>query len=227
MIRLHQVSRSYDGERQVLRGVDLEVDPGEFLAVIGRSGCGKTTLLNIIGGLDTAYDGDAEVAGRSLRALGDRELSAYRSTAVGFVFQAYHLLDHLRVIENIELPAFFARSAGTARPAGSSGEASVRRRAEEILGRIGLGDRASARPGELSGGERQRLALGRALFHRPPLLLCDEPTGNLDRKTGGEVVALMREIHRDDHPTVVVATHDDAIAEAADRVLELDDGALL
>jgi ABC-type lipoprotein export system ATPase subunit len=220
MIRLHQITRSHDGQRQILRGLDLEVAAGEFIAVVGRSGSGKTTLLNIIGGLDTAYGGRAEVAGRSLTALGDRELSEYRSTTVGFVFQAYHLLDHLRVVENIELPAYFDRQAKAAGPA------SVRRRAVEILGRIGLRDRASARPGELSGGERQRLALGRALFHRPPLLLCDEPTGNLDRTTGREVVALMREIHRDDHPTVVVATHDEAISDAADRVLELDDGAL-
>jgi ABC-type lipoprotein export system ATPase subunit len=220
MIRLHGVGKSYPPDRRVLRGIDMEVGEGEFVAIVGRSGSGKTTLLNIIGGLDSCYDGEVEAAGRVLGKLGDSELSDFRNTNVGFVFQAYHLLDHLRVIENVELPALFDRR----RDALSA--AALRRRSNEVLARIGLIDRAFAQPGELSGGERQRLALARALLHRPPLLLCDEPTGNLDTKTGAEVVELMREIHHDDHPTVVVATHDDAIAESADRVLVLKGGLL-
>jgi len=220
MIRLSGVNKRYRGGPLVLRDVEMEVSADEFVAVVGRSGCGKTTLLNLIGALDTEYEGDIEISGRSLRGLDDRQLSGLRSRFFGFVFQAYHLLDHLRVIENVELPALFGVGGGL------SGGAGVRRRAEEVLERIGLLDRSMALPGELSGGERQRLALARALFHRPPVLLCDEPTGNLDARTGGEVVSLIREIHRDEHHTVVVATHDESIAASADRVVELAEGAL-
>jgi ABC-type lipoprotein export system ATPase subunit len=220
MIRLNGVNKFYSPEHQVLREIDMEVMAGEFVAIVGRSGSGKTTLLNIVGGLDTRYNGEVEVSGRMLGDLGDAELSDFRNTNVGFVFQAYHLLDHLQVIENVELPALFDRRRD-APPAEA-----VRRRAEEVLERIGLIERAFVQPGELSGGERQRLALARALLQRPPVLLCDEPTGNLDNETGAEVISLMREIHQDDHPTVIVATHDDAIAASADRVLELSGGLL-
>jgi len=204
----------------VLRGVDLEVAGGELVAVVGRSGSGKTTLLNILAGLDSTYEGRVELAGRDLERMGDRELSGLRNRTVGLLCQSYNLLGHLTVLENAALPWLFARGEGT------PGRRAARARAEEVLDRVGLGDRGGARPHELSGGEQQRLALARALFHRPQILLCDEPTGNLDAATGGEVVALLVEVHREQEVTVLAATHDPAIAAAAGRVLELRDGRL-
>jgi len=198
----------------------LEVEAGEFVSILGRSGSGKTTLLHIIGGLDSGFEGEVEVAGSSLGLLDDSRLSGLRNAGIGFVFQAYHLLDHLSVGENAALPSLFARGPTTMSAAG------VSRRTGEVLERVGLRDRVGDRPSELSGGERQRLAIARALFQEPRLLLCDEPTGNLDDATGADIVVLLGGIHRDDGVTVVTATHDGAISRTAGRVLRLDDGLL-
>jgi ABC-type lipoprotein export system ATPase subunit len=219
VIRLQGVRKRYPGsEIDVLRGIDLVIEDGEFVSIVGRSGTGKTTLLNLIGGLDSAFNGVVEVAGLDLRALGEAEISAFRNRTVGHVFQAYHLLDHLSCRENVALAALFSR--GEARRDGLR----IRRRADELLESVGLGGAGSRRPTTLSGGERQRIALARALFNRPKILLCDEPTGNLDTETGREVVELLDALHREREMTVVAATHDEAIAAAGARVLYLRDG---
>jgi ABC-type lipoprotein export system ATPase subunit len=221
VIRLRSLSRSFDGRRHVLRGLDLDVAAGELVAVVGRSGAGKTTLLNVVGGLDTGYEGSAEVAGLRLADLDDRALSAFRNRSVAFVFQAYNLLDHLSVAENVELPSLFARSRS-----GSESHGELRERALAALASVGLADRHDDRPGVLSGGERQRVAIARALLQRAPLLLCDEPTGNLDEATGADVTVLLQELHNAGGVTMVVATHDRAICRLANRVLELREGTL-
>jgi ABC-type lipoprotein export system ATPase subunit len=216
VIRLEQVRKRYPGaDIDVLRGVDLEVGAGEFVSIVGRSGSGKTTLLNLIGGLDSSFEGSVEVDGRALQGLQDDEIAAFRNRRVGFVFQAYHLLDHLTCGENVALAAMFAR--GEARRDG----AWVRDRVSEVLASVGLADAVRRSPTTLSGGERQRVAVARALFHEPAILLCDEPTGNLDSETGREIVVLLGELHRRNGLTIVAATHDDAVSQASDRVVRL------
>lgn len=218
---MRSVSRSFPSGREVLSGLDLDVEAGQLVAVVGRSGVGKTTLLNVIGGLDTRYHGSVEVDGRRLADLGDRELSAFRGRTVGFVFQAYNLLEHLTVAENASLPSLFAHGH-----VGIGDRREARSRAHEVLEEVGLADRADDLPTALSGGERQRVALARALFHRPPLLLCDEPTGNLDEATAVRIAELLRSVHRGGGVTVVIATHDPALFQLADRMLELSGGSL-
>jgi putative ABC transport system ATP-binding protein len=214
------VRKRYPGSGvEVLRGIDLEIGRGEFASVVGRSGSGKTTLLNLIGGLDTSFEGELEVGGGSLRGLPDSELAAYRNRTVGLVFQDSQLLDHLSCADNVALAAHFDRG-------GRGDRARLRRRADEVLEAVGLGGAAGRRASTLSGGERQRVALARALFLEPELLLCDEPTGNLDAETGAAVVDLIAGLHAAGRLTVVAATHDDAIAAAGSRVLELRDGVL-
>jgi ABC-type lipoprotein export system ATPase subunit len=222
MIRLEGVTKRYPGaEVDVLRGVDLEVTEGEFVSVVGRSGSGKTTLLNLIGGLDSVFDGDVTVAGRSLRSLDDRSASTFRNRTVGFVFQGYHLLDHMTCRENVALASLFARGGGH-----RSG-AEVRDRADGLLAEVGLEGHGDRHPATLSGGERQRVALARALFGEPPLLLCDEPTGNLDTTTAAEVVEVLFRLHERHGTTVVAATHDEALTGVGVRTFELVDGSLV
>ncbi len=223
MIRARGVFKSYRTGRsalEVLRGVDLEVADGEFVALVGRSGSGKSTLLGILGGLDTDYTGTVEVGGQDLRKLSDAQLSAYRNSSIGFVFQSFHLLDHLSCRDNVALPALFERGAGQANE-------SARARADELLARVGIAEKATARPSTLSGGQKQRLAIARALFHRPALLIGDEPTGNLDSNTADEVLALFLKLCRDDKVTLVLVTHDSTIARAADRIIEMRDGVVV
>jgi ABC-type lipoprotein export system ATPase subunit len=221
VIRLEGVCKRYPGsDIDVLAGIDLTVEANEFVSIVGRSGSGKTTLLNLIGGLDGNYSGLVEVDARALRDLGDAELSEIRNRNVGHVFQAYYLLDHLSCEENVAVAALFARGEKRRR------RSWVQRRAAEVLEIVGLDGAGRRRPTTLSGGERQRIALARALFHRPSVLLCDEPTGNLDTETGAEIVELLRLLHRNDEVTVVAATHDESIAAACGRVLRLRDGRL-
>jgi ABC-type lipoprotein export system ATPase subunit len=216
---LENLRKRYPGaDIDVLDGIDLTIEAGEFVSIVGRSGSGKTTLLNLIGGLDRSYGGAIEIDGRDFRSLGDAEISEYRNRTVGHVFQAYHLLDHLSCRENVAVAALFVR--GQLRRDG----AWVRRRADEVLETVGLGGAGDRRPTTLSGGERQRIALARALFHRPRILLCDEPTGNLDLETGREIVELLTELHRNGDMTILAATHDEAIAAAGLRVEHLRDG---
>jgi putative ABC transport system ATP-binding protein len=220
VIRINGLRKRYPGaDNDVLRGIDLEMAAGDFVSLVGRSGCGKSTLLNIVGGLDTDFEGKAVVDGRDLGSLDDRALSIYRRRMVGIVFQAYHLLDHLSCAENVELPARFARS-------GEGSGANPRPRALEVLDLVGLNHLSHRRPTRLSGGERQRVALARALFNHPPLLLLDEPTGNLDGATGDEILSLLADLHTGMNLTILAATHDTAIEAAGGRVVALSGGVL-
>jgi ABC-type lipoprotein export system ATPase subunit len=221
VIKLEGVTKRYPGTAvDVLAGIDLEIGRGDFVSIVGRSGSGKTTLLNLIGGLDAEFEGTVSVDGRELRGCSDAELSSFRNRKVGFVFQAYHLLDHLNCRENVALAALFARD-GVRR-----GSKAVAQRADAMLEKVGLTGSGGRWPATLSGGERQRVALARALFHGPPILLCDEPTGNLDAETGREVVALLLDLHEREDVTIVAATHDEVISGAGGRVYRLAGGVL-
>ena len=199
---------------EVLRGVDLDVAHGEFLALRGASGAGKSTLLHLIGGLDLPNAGEILFDGQNLVAFSERKLTEFRNRRVGFIFQAYHLLPELDALENVCLPARMARMAS----------ARVETRGRELLARVGLKDRLDHKPSELSGGEQQRVAIARALINEPELVLADEPTGNLDSKTGGEIIELLKSLRIEKKTTLVIATHDAKVAANAERVIELVDG---
>jgi lipoprotein-releasing system ATP-binding protein len=200
----------------VLRDLDLTVEAGEMIAIMGASGVGKSTLLHVLGGLDRANQGVVTMATTNLTALPDAEVVAFRNRKVGFVFQFHHLLPEFSAIENVEMPMRIARIPLTeARP-----------RAEELLQRVGLAERSTHRPGMLSGGEQQRVAVARALIMRPALLLADEPTGDLDEQTAESLHLLLRDMHRAYGLTSVIATHNPRLAEACDRVLRLEGGKL-
>lgn len=215
VIRLVGVEKSYDGVA-VLRGVSLQVEAGEFLSVTGPSGCGKTTLLNLVGGLDRQYAGTVEVCGRDLARASDAALARLRRHRLGFVFQAFHLLDHLTCRENVALPWFFAD--------GELARAEALRRADEVLERVGIGARAGDLPTHLSGGQKQRVAIARALFNRPEIMLSDEATGSLDAATAQQITDLFISLNRDDHITFLVVTHRERAVRHAGRVLRLEDG---
>jgi len=199
-----------------LRGIDLDVERGEFVALVGPSGSGKSTLMAILGCLDTPSAGTYALDGEQVQDLSGPELAAIRNEKVGFVFQQYNLLPKASISRNVELPMLYA----------GVGRKERRQRAQELLEKVGLGDRSNALPAQLSGGQRQRVAIARALANRPALLLADEPTGALDTKTGEEVLALFRELHAQGN-TVVLVTHDPGIAARAERRVELRDGLLL
>jgi len=199
---------------EVLRGVDVEIARGDFVALRGASGTGKSTLLHLLGGLDTPNAGEIFFDGQNVSHFSDRELTHFRNRRVGFVFQAYHLLPELTALENVCLPARVARI----------GVSTAARRAEELLGRVGLQGRLDHKPSELSGGEQQRVAIARALINEPELLLADEPTGNLDSRTGGEIIELLKSLRPEKQMTLIIATHDAKVAASAPRVIELVDG---
>jgi len=200
----------------VLRGIDLTVQRGEFLALRGASGAGKSTLLHLLGGLDLPNQGEILFDGVNLLQLSSSALAQLRNSRVGFIFQAYHLLPELSAMENVLLPARMARMAPGA----------AETRVRELLGRVGLAQRAEHRPYELSGGEQQRVAIARALVNQPDLILADEPTGNLDSHTGGEIIELLHALLAERRATLIIATHDAKIAARAPRVIELVDGQL-
>ena len=206
-------------EVKVLKGVDLAVKEGEFVAIVGASGSGKSTLLHILGALDSPDAGVVAFAGRDLSRFSGGELNRYRNKRVGFVFQFYHLLDELSVLENVFLPVMVSRSV--------VGWFMCRRwakkRAMELLVQLGLGERANHKPYQLSGGERQRVAIGRALMNEPRLLLADEPTGNLDSATGNGILDAFEELNRAGQ-TIVMVSHDERIAQRAGRIIMLADG---
>ncbi|MHC4644670.1 MAG: ABC transporter ATP-binding protein [Planctomycetota bacterium] len=203
----------------VLRGVDLTVSRGEFVAIVGASGSGKSTLLHILGALDKPDKGVVRFEGRDLGRAGERELNRFRNKMVGFVFQFYHLLDELNVLENVFLPAMASKSV--------LGWLACRRRAKaraaDLLEELGLSDRARHKPYELSGGERQRVAIGRALMNEPRLLLADEPTGNLDSATGNGILKVFEKLNKAGQ-TIVMVSHDERVARRAARIITLTDG---
>lgn len=220
LLRAEGVQKTYlsaGGQRlEVLRELDIEVRRGEMVAIMGASGVGKSTLLHVLGGLDRASGGRVTVDDFDLSAAGDDALVAFRNRHVGFVFQFHHLLPEFTAVENVEMPLRIARvGANEARPA-----------AERLLGRVGLSERASHRPGMLSGGEQQRVAVARALVRQPALLLADEPTGDLDERTADALHGLLREMHREFGLTAIMATHNPRLAEQCDRVLRLEQGRL-
>ncbi len=205
------------GRVDVLRGLDLAVEPGEMLAIVGASGVGKSTLLHVLGGLDGFDAGSVRLGDARIDQMGDEARVAFRNRHVGFVFQFHHLMPEFSALENVEMPLRIAQ-----RPAGER-----RREAEALLARVGLSARTTHRPGALSGGEQQRVAVARALVCRPALLLADEPTGNLDEATAGDLHALLREMHADYRLTSIIVTHNPALAAACDRVLRLEGGRLV
>ncbi len=217
LLSAHAVAKAYAlGRRklEVLRGVDLNLARGEFLALRGASGAGKSTLLHLLGGLDSPNAGEIWFGGANLAHLSEAKLTELRNRKVGFVFQAYHLLPELDALENVCLPARLNRVP--------AGEAEARGR--ELLRRVGLGERLEHRPYELSGGEQQRVAIARALINEPELLLADEPTGNLDSRTGGEIIELLKSLRAEKHMTLAIATHDEKVAAHAERTVQLVDG---
>jgi ABC-type lipoprotein export system ATPase subunit len=216
---IHKSYRMGATQVKVLKGVDLAVRKGEFVAIVGASGSGKSTLLHIMGALDKPNKGVVTFEKRDLSRLRSGELNRFRNKTVGFVFQFYHLLDELSVLENVYLPAMTGRSI--------LGWFACRRwaknRARELLAQLGLAERAKHKPYQLSGGERQRAAIGRALMNEPELLLADEPTGNLDSATGNGILEVLEKLNRAGQ-TVVMVTHDERIAQRAERIVTLVDG---
>jgi putative ABC transport system ATP-binding protein len=216
MIELRDIRKTYrqgGSDIRALDGIDLHIAQGEFVAVMGPSGSGKSTLLNVLGGLDRPDSGRYRLAQDEVSALDDDAASDVRNRRIGFVFQSFHLLPRLSVLENVLLPQRYARSA----------DPQAAQRATQLLERIGLGQRLHHLPGQLSGGQLQRAAIARALLNQPALLLADEPTGNLDSSSAAEVMALLRELHAGGQ-TLVLVTHDPDIAAAAQRTIHLRDG---
>jgi putative ABC transport system ATP-binding protein len=215
-LQMRGVRKTFEAENapvRALRGVDLDIAPGEFVALTGPSGCGKSTLLNLAAGLDLADEGSIVVAGEEISGQGEDELALMRRRHIGIVFQFFNLLEGVTVQENVALAAIIA---GRKRRAAET-------RARDLLDLLGLGDKATATPGVLSGGQRQRLAIARALANEPTLVLADEPTGALDTDGGQEVIELLRRLHAGGQ-TILLVTHDNAVAEAAERILRMLDG---
>lgn len=220
MVELRQVVKIYHrgaNPVQALAGVDLTVAAGEFVAILGPSGCGKSTLLNLVGGLDAPTSGELQIDGRRATAWSSNEWTAARRDVIGVVFQAFHLLPGLTAAENVGLPLVLQGCAPSM----------IATAVAEQLAAVGLAHRAAHRPGELSGGEQQRVAVARALVHRPKLLLADEPTGNLDSESADSVIALLRTLPRQRGCTIMLATHSQAAADAADRLCLMKDGRII
>jgi len=214
---LRKVYRNGTRQLEVLKGVDLKAGKGEVLALLGPSGAGKSTLLHLLGGLDTPTAGEVRFRGREIFSLSDSERAKIRNEKIGFVFQFYHLLPEFDAVENVMLPALIAGKA----------RAKARGAAEELIAAVGLADRMRHKPGQLSGGEQQRVAIARALANEPELLLCDEPTGNLDSDTGRNIIELLWELNKKRKMTLIIVTHDAGIAEEARRVVHIRDGAIV
>ena len=217
VINLQQIVKSYDmgGAEEVhaLRGVTVQINKNEYVAIMGPSGSGKSTLMNIIGCLDTPTSGLYEFNGVNVSEMNDNQLAKVRNKEIGFVFQTFNLLARSNALHNVELPLIY----------GGVGSTERKRLATEALAHVGLGDRKSHKPNELSGGQRQRVAIARALVNRPSILLADEPTGNLDSKTGDEIMSLFEELHAKGN-TIILVTHEESIAEHAHRIIRVRDG---
>ena len=213
LLRARELRKSF-GDVGAVRGVDVDVEEGEFLAVVGRSGSGKSTLLNLLAGLEAADTGRIFYRGQVLDGADEDALALWRRNHVGLVFQAYHLIPTLSAVENVALPLYPDRMAVSQR----------RQRASARLAEVGLDHRVQHRPSQLSGGEQQRVAIARALVHEPELVLADEPTGNLDTATGDEILCLFDKLRRDHGIAIVIVTHDEKVAASADRILRMADG---
>ncbi|MDP6654033.1 MAG: ABC transporter ATP-binding protein, partial [Gammaproteobacteria bacterium] len=220
IVSLNNVEKSFTKGREVvevLHGIDLEIDEGDFIALMGPSGSGKTTLLNLIGGLDQPTAGSVVVAGQELVGLSSKKLAQWRSENIGFVFQFYNLLPVLTAQRNVELPLLLTRLSGKQR----------KRNTEVVLQIVGLEDRAKHKPGELSGGQQQRVAIARAIVADPNVLVCDEPTGDLDRDTADEILCLLEILNKEHGKTIIMVTHDPKAATHARHILHLDKGLLV
>jgi len=214
---LHKVFQRGGQRIDVLQGVNLDIPEGDYLSLMGPSGSGKTTLLNLIGGLDTPTEGSIEVAGDRIDKLSGGKLSAWRARHIGFVFQLYNLLPVLTAARNVELPLLLTKL----------GKADRQKRVSVALSVVGLGERMHHYPRQLSGGQEQRVGIARAIVTDPTLLLCDEPTGDLDRKSGDEILELLQALNRDHNKTIVMVTHDPHAAARAKRTLHLEKGVLV
>jgi putative ABC transport system ATP-binding protein len=220
LVEIRKLSKVYERGRQkveVLHHVDLDIEKGDFLALMGPSGSGKTTLLNLIGGLDSPTEGTLSIAGKRIDNLGEGALAKWRAANVGFVFQFYNLLPMLSARKNVELPLLLTKLGSSQR----------KRNAEIALELVGLKDRAAHKPSELSGGQQQRVAIARAIVSDPTLLVCDEPTGDLDRQSAEDILTLLQQLNKDHGKTIIMVTHDPKAAEHASHVLHLDKGTLV
>ena len=211
---INKIYRTNEIETQALENVNLEVKKGEFLSIMGPSGCGKSTLLNIMGLLDSPTSGTIEINGTNTINMGDKELAAFRNKTLGFVFQSFHLINSLNVIDNVELPLLYRKMSSSERTA----------LAKQVLERVGLSHRMKHMPTQLSGGQCQRVAIARAIVGNPDIILAGEPTGNLDSKMGAEVMDLLHKLNREDGRTIVMVTHNEAQAKQTNRIIYLFDG---
>ncbi len=211
---INKIYRTDEIETLALENVNIEIEKGEFVSVMGPSGCGKSTLLNIVGLLDEPTSGTVTIDGTALGKMSDKKLAAFRNAKLGFVFQSFHLINSLNVIDNVELPLLY-RSM-------SAGERS--RRAKEVLERVGLSHRMRHMPSQLSGGQCQRVAIARAIVGNPEIILADEPTGNLDSKMGAEVMELLHSLNKEDNRTIMMVTHNEEQAKLTDRIIRFFDG---
>jgi len=211
---INKIYRTEEIETQALENVNLEVQKGEFLSIMGPSGCGKSTLLNIMGLLDSPTSGTIEINGTSTENMNDKELAAFRNKTLGFVFQSFHLINSLNVIDNVELPLLYRKMSSSERTA----------LAKAVLERVGLSHRMKHMPTQLSGGQCQRVAIARAIVGNPDIILADEPTGNLDSKMGAEVMELLHKLNKEDGRTIVMVTHNEAQAKQTARTVRFFDG---
>ena len=211
---INKIYRTEEIETQALENVNLEVQKGEFLSIMGPSGCGKSTLLNIMGLLDSPTSGTIEINGTSTENMNDKELAAFRNQTLGFVFQSFHLINSLNVIDNVELPLLYRKMSSSERTA----------LAKQVLERVGLSHRMKHMPTQLSGGQCQRVAIARAIVGNPDIILADEPTGNLDSKMGAEVMELLHKLNKEDGRTIVMVTHNEEQAKQTGRTVRFFDG---
>ncbi|HKS24913.1 MAG TPA: ABC transporter ATP-binding protein [Thermoanaerobaculia bacterium] len=217
MIKLENVNKVYRTERVetlALENINLDVAPGEFVSVMGPSGCGKSTLLNLIGLLDAPTKGKLSIADTAINGAGDRKLARFRNEKLGFVFQSFHLVPDLKVVDNVEIPLLYRKMSGGER----------RKLAQQALDRVGLASRVHHFPTQLSGGQQQRAAIARAIVGKPRILLADEPTGNLDSAMGEEIMSILHDLNQNDGTTIVMVTHDERFARRTDRIVRLFDG---